>query len=76
MSPDQLNDLRQRVLRNDPVTSEELNAAIDSIRGTRVKNNEAAATKVSTPKAVKAGARLSGIDLAAIIAGALKKPAV
>lgn len=73
MNPQELNDLRQRVLRNEPVTPEELNAAINSIRGSRVANNTAAAAKASAPKTVKVGGKLAGIDLASIIAGAMKK---
>jgi hypothetical protein len=74
MNVDQLNDLRQRVLRNEPVTKEELNSAINAIRGARVAGNTAAAAKADKPRAAaKAGGRLAGVDLAAIIAGAMKK---
>ena len=73
MNPDQLNDLRQRVLRNEPVSKEELRAAIEAIRGSRVANNTAAAEKANTPRVAKAGGRLAGVDLASIIAGAMKK---
>ena len=74
MNAEQLNDLRQRVLRNETVTAEELHAAINSIRGARLASNQAAADKASAPRATKAGGKLAGIDLASIIAGAMKKP--
>ena len=72
MNAEQLNDLRQRVLRNEPVTAEELHAAINSIRGARLASNQAAAA--SAPKTSKVGGKLAGVDLASIIAGAMKKP--
>lgn len=73
MNVEQLNDLRQRVLRNEAVTPEELKEAINAIRGARAANNLAAATKASTPKVGKAGGVLAGVDMSAILANAMKK---
>lgn len=52
MTPEQINDLRQRVLRGETVSVEELNAGIDAIRGTRT----AADTATSTEKKNKSPA--------------------
>jgi len=45
MTPEQINDLRQRVLRGETVSVEELNAGIDAIRGTRTAADTAATEK-------------------------------
>lgn len=74
MTPDQILDLRQRILRKEVVSNEELRAALDALRGKRLAN-AAAAVERSTKKAtvVSTKANLAGI-VAAALAGA-KKPA-
>lgn len=44
LTTQQTNDLRQKVLRNEPVTEEELAEAIKTLRGTRVSASQSSAT--------------------------------
>lgn len=65
MSPTQyINELNIRILRNEEVTDEELEAAIQALRDTRGKAVEAAAGKSSAPKK----ATKQPVDLAALFA--------
>lgn len=72
MTPDQIIDLRQRILRKEPVSSEELRAALDALRGKRLSNmNDAVDRATKRSGAVSMKANLSGI-VAAALAGAKK----
>jgi len=73
MTPDQIIDLRQRILRKEPVSNDELRAALDALRGKRMANAEASVARAERTSA-KANSKA---ELLSIVAGALagaKKP--
>lgn len=69
MTPSDLFDLRQRVLRGEKVSNEELRAALDALRGKRAANAVDSVEKAQK-RSTKAA---SNAELLSIVAGALRK---
>lgn len=73
MNPDQILNLRQRILRKEPVSNDELRAALDALRGKRIANAEDSVAKAEK----KSSTAANKSALLSIVAGALagaKKP--
>jgi predicted DNA-binding protein (UPF0278 family) len=67
MTPEQINDLRQRVIRGEQVSEDELREAIAALRNNRFAANNAAVAKAEKRSAKSA----QSANLASIVAQAL-----
>jgi predicted DNA-binding protein (UPF0278 family) len=67
MTPEQINDLRQRVIRGETVSEDELREAITALRNNRFAANTAAIAKAEKRSAKSA----QSANLASIVAQAL-----